>query len=190
MKHYDSRRSLLRVRRDVLRAAGTGAAAAFLWACGRRKEATEPTGQGRHKAGLVYYRHGEVTLLFEPKDPRVASENRSMDAAHLRDLRAVVESAGGTLHALPLSGWHGERTLLPIHRGAYGVRVLQTVNLSSWIADPVNEHDYSVLVPSIRDVARVVNGINHRLADGPIEVGDYRLLAASPNWLASPMNGP
>jgi len=176
----------------------------------------------------TYYRHGELALLLELKDPgpdgdpnakKVWSalnqqtppeEFPSIDDDTLADLEKFftqphagsppLSDQGIGLSGDPTLGpWGKPRPSVPMARGEHpaitrgALPVLQVVNLKSWIPDPVAENDPARLDPAIRDVAVAVTGLNALISAAPqgepIRLGPYRLLAASPNWLALPFQG-
>lgn len=157
---------------------------------------------------ITYYRHGEVALLLEPIDKeRVLHDGTivdgppdkqpPLDAETLAALRERFQACGvplltddaAAVSDPAITGADGRvRSVLPMRRGE--LCVLQTVNLQSWIAEPMKEKRLKRLRASIDDVATAVNRLNeyiHQHRDA--KFGRYRLRAAGPNWLAMRFNG-
>lgn len=161
---------------------------------------------------ITYYRHGEVALLLEPiggesqalKDGTLVNGSPDsqppLDAETLAALQKLFErvevplllDAAGSARPAITGADHRERNVLPMRRK--GLRVLQIVNLCSWIAYPMKEKRIGKLRDSIRDVAIAVNRLNmfiksNEKTDENLRVGRYYLRAAGPNWLAMRFNG-
>ncbi|MGI8551581.1 MAG: hypothetical protein ACR2PL_12480 [Dehalococcoidia bacterium] len=167
---------------------------------------------------VTYYRHGEVSLLLEPIDQATMHELSEplpperlplIDDQSLTALKELFARIDHPLHpTAPLQGPDGQmRRLLPMGRSEK-LQVLLTVNLASWIERPVEETNLVRLQRSIEDVAAAVRQINMgegdvtgkatRSADTPElgasstvagqVAGNYRITAASPNWLGLSFN--
>ena len=149
--------------------------------------------------GFSYFRYGEVVLLLEDGDSRRPFQSydpgnrRPIEGRAVDDVRGVLRQAGVDLNddAFTRPDEPRTRALLPMRRaGRRGVRALQAVYLRSWLPEPDNVGDFGARRRAIHDVGTAVNVVNRLVADagGAIAVGDYQLVAASPNWLALPFN--
>jgi hypothetical protein len=140
-----------------------------------------------------YFRPAEVTLILRP--PRSGHSHERLLAADQTDAaRGLFGDLGVALHADPYSAERdgsGPRRRLPAHlQRAGGDVVLHTVNLEGWYEDVTGRHiGLDPLSRSVRDVGHAVRRINRRAAGGALRLGDYEVVAASPNWSAVPLNG-
>ena len=158
------------------------------------------------EARITYYRHGEVVLLLQPEEgmieelarriapgERPVMDDRSRQAivTWLTQEAKVRLFAEGDEYTAPFErADHALRRVLPMQRQA-GLFALYTINLESWIREPVPETDPTRLDPSIQGVADAVKAINSQLPPGGVRPGDssYRILKASPNWLGLAFQG-
>jgi hypothetical protein len=155
---------------------------------------------------ISFFRHGELLLVLEyGGDGDAAAPPRSLypeiddwDLAELRAaLLAVSPHLNGKdpLHVTPFRGKRGPRTIIPIDWVEGSARALQVVNLRSWDVgishfDRHDENTVEVLRGSLADVGIMVERLNEALDRGrKVRVGPYRLLAVSPNWVATPFQG-
>jgi hypothetical protein len=150
--------------------------------------------------GINYYRPGEVLLLLEPltgtpQDYPVLTE------VNLTPLREVLSEVGIFLNFRPFQQPIGaQRPLVSLPRHINRERrvfkdvtrnphlVIQAVNLRNWIPEPDKTASDRELATPVLEVAVAVKHINNKLARGtfPGDLGNYRLIAVSPNWLAVP----
>jgi hypothetical protein len=175
---------------------------------------------------IVYFRHGEVVLhlrLRAQDDERV---KLAADRILQSDARARPPMDDQTRQAIalwlrlvgvPLYGDSGEmqqdtaNVVLPFREAGGDLHpvvpiratmmqgelsVLYTVNLASWIEDPVNERNQRALQTAISDVVAAVKNINNWIADERREGRDGLIPntvwiadAACPEWFGVAFNG-
>jgi hypothetical protein len=157
---------------------------------------------------LAYFLPAELTVLLRPvraelvatlRQPRLPEEWPPLDAGTLAALDVVLKDLPPELkqgHDIrlhpdtPLEGPDGQpRRLLPMQRGGDDrPLVLQTVNLRSWTPDLRTARTKQALRRPLAEAGIAAGGVNTILGDPPtpINLGDYELVAATPNWLAAP----
>ncbi|HZU77449.1 MAG TPA: hypothetical protein VFA70_11840 [Dehalococcoidia bacterium] len=148
---------------------------------------------------LYLYRPGEIALLLRPKYPARVAVSAELDDLTQYALQALFAAIG-----LPLASDPSElgqarqyrRPPLTVRRGpsAQSVRVLHTVNLSSWFdaADTIASNDDKRVYDAILDVSRAMSGLRQRFKENrgrPLDAGNYVIEAATPNWLFGPLQG-
>lgn len=162
-----------------------------------------------------FYRPGEVTLLLEPADPDHGGEEISDSDLH--QVHDLLKSFGVDLHGIQFRGHAGPRRPVVL-RHCHGVpHILHTVNLASWMPPDEQRGQEAAqlrgLAVGVREVGRlgakllqalgrqtkqqkaltgvlkVVEKLNGVLTTDTGPRGQYRLIAVTPNWLATPAQG-
>jgi hypothetical protein len=153
---------------------------------------------------VSFFRHGELLLVLERTGEAGDAHHHpypELDEWDLQEMRSALLAVAphlqghDPLHPTPFRGKRGPRTIIPLDWIEGSARALQVVNLRSWDAGIswLDRHDdelVPVLRGSVADVGRMVERLNDALDRGrTVHVGPYRLLAVSPNWVATPFQG-
>lgn len=202
-----------RDRRKLLRVAGIGAAGSVLWSCvGTAKEENDKTSRTSSAANLPetstqdeFFRPAEVTVVLAWDTSLVSADRLNAGGTRSglspreinrlkRYLLQFFTENGMQLHPeFPFARTYGRGEREPLlfwdPLNPMGTRILQTVNLSSWVAEPYSLEGENV--QALLDVKQVVDRLREltpgRREGKPYEVGPYSFLGAAPNWFTLPM---
>ena len=156
---------------------------------------------------ITYFRPAELALLLEPseaaidrdrlRDAVLPEDRPPLDDETLDRLDEVLQSLSPDA-AHPYSTALGRRRvsnpdgrprgLVPIDRRPGGLLAFQTVNLNSHRLDLRKRTTEASLHQPLSEVGFAVRGLNRLVAanGGRLNLGEYSLIAAAPNWLAAP----
>ena len=152
------------------------------------------TEHGRH---VTYFRPGEITLLFSPTPDSSMPEPEWIEREFQSTLLRAWENAelGIALHDDPFAGPSGQRKAILLENEDKNEdarsQILQTVNLNTWIRprdlerltaqhEAGSRADCEQFDRALTSVSAAIRALE---AKG-LQVGNLRLSAAAPNWLA------
>jgi hypothetical protein len=149
---------------------------------------------------LLFFRPGELLLNLEPAGIDVPAGRQHLQFEDVRAFHVELERSGIALHPTSRS-WVGlpdhHRPLITRRRrrdqnGAEtdSIEILHRVRLAEWISEEerVALEAREERAPARRAIAAVRQAVGV-LNTGGLTAGGFRVRAASPNWLAFPLNG-